>query len=114
VSVAESVNGFLAKWFKDNATGPLAPFAATWSGQYVTEKVSGSHHHQIGARHVAGDNERDKAQSGLTGPSKDAGVPKYTPGTGNLEKGLKGLPGDARRPASKHALLALDPDEVLV
>ena len=49
------MNGFLAKWFNDNATGPLAPYAATWSGQYVTEKVSGSHHHQIGARHVGGD-----------------------------------------------------------
>jgi hypothetical protein len=103
VSVEESVNGFLAKWFKDNATGPLAPYAGKWREQYVTEKVSGSHHHQIGARHPADATERDKA-----------GVPKYTPGTGNLEKALKGLPADARRLAPQHALLELDPEEVLV
>ena len=41
-------------------------------------------------------------------------MPTYTPGTGNLEKGLKGLPADARRPAAAHAQLELEPDEVLV
>jgi hypothetical protein len=77
--------------------------ADAYQKKYVTEKVSGSHHHQIGARHPADATERDKA-----------GVPKYTPGTGNLEKALKGLPADARRRVPQHALLELDPEEVLV
>jgi hypothetical protein len=115
ITKEQSVNGFLDKWFKDNATGKLEPFAKDWQAQYVTEKSAGSHHHQIGARHAVGDKEREAAPAGLTGAAKDAKVPVYKAGTGNLEKALKMLPKDARRPrAQAHAMLEPDPDEVLV
>ena len=61
--------------------------AAAWTAQYVTAKVSGNHHYQIGAG----------------GPKKT-----YDKGSGNLEKSLQGLPGDAPRP-EKHA--ALEPED---
>ena len=96
ISPAESLNAFLDAWFGANATGPLAGVAKTWKAQYVTEKVAGNHHYQIGAR----------------GPSKKrdaAGVPAYDQGSGNLEKSLKGLPGDAPRP-EKHAELEPEDD----
>ena len=80
ISRGESVNGFLDDWFTANAVGKLAPLAAAWRAQYVTEKVSGSHHHQIGTG-VATPSGRDSA-----------GVPQYTKGTGHLEKALRGLP----------------------
>jgi hypothetical protein len=86
ISKAESLNAFLDNWFKKNVPAALAGVAATWKAQYVTVKVSGSHHHQIGVGKAAGEDERDSA-----------GVPLYEPGTGHLEQGLSGLPEDAPR-----------------
>jgi hypothetical protein len=88
ISPPESLNAFLDAWFAANATGPLAPVAKAWKAQYVTEKVSGNHHYQIGAG----------------GPKKS-----YDKGSGNLEKSLKGLPSDAPRP-EKHAEAELEDD----
>jgi hypothetical protein len=96
ITKAESLNGFLDAWFAANATGKLAPFAKAWKDQYATEKVSGSHHYQIGARGKA--KKRDAVPAELKGASKREGVPVYDKDSGNLEKSLKGLPSDALRP----------------
>jgi hypothetical protein len=88
ISPAESLNAFLKDWFDANATGPLAPVKKAWKDQYVTEKLAGNHHYQIG----------------VGGPKKT-----YDKGSGNLEKSLKGLPADAARP-EKHAELEPEDD----
>ena len=78
-------------WFERNAKGSglLDPVLEKWREQYVTDEVSGRHHHQVGVGKAATASERDKTPTGITGASETAGVPQYSAGTGHLEQALK-------------------------
>lgn len=86
VQPRNSVTGFLNAWFRKQEKGPLATHVPKWEAQYRVEAVASAHERALGttspARNKVGGKE----------------VPGYKAGSGNLEKSLQGLPGDAMRP----------------
>jgi hypothetical protein len=88
VAAAESVRGFLNSWFGRQEKGPLAAHVPKWEAQYRVEAVASQHEQALGTT--------SPAKSKVGGGGKE--VPGYKAGSGNLEKSLQGLPGDAIRP----------------
>jgi hypothetical protein len=86
VAPADSVRGFLNAWFRKQEKGPLAAHVPKWEAQYRVEAVASQHEQAVGTTSAA------KGKGGKE-------VPGYKAGSGNLEKSLQLLPGDATRPA---------------
>ena len=108
VEPADSVKGFLNAWFRRQEKGPLAAHVPKWEAQYRVEAVASGHEQALGTTSPA------------TSKAGGKEVPGYKSGSGNLEKSLQMLPGDAMRPAGggtvqpKTGMLDLERDDLVV
>ena len=109
IAKGRSLKGRIDAWFRAHGH-ELGALEEKWRAQYDVPEtaVAGGHEATVGTGALETDQgKRSPAPSGVTGPSKAAGVPGYG-GGGHLEDSLSRLPPDALRPPPppppKHAL----------